>query len=311
MNWLKKTLDFGQKIKRLLKKRASRKDMEESPWTSCCKGPILKKDLEDNLWCCPLCNKHHRITCIERFDAFFGKGNYQILKTPISNNEDPLLWHDKVAYSEKLEAAKKKTKQDCAIMVATGKVNNIEVVAASSNMAFLGGSVSISEAEALVYAVQHAIDNNKSFINFCSGGGMRMMTSAIALNAGMVKTTLAINELKKKKLPYIVCFCDPVTGGILASYASTGDITLSEVDALAGFAGRRVIEGTVKEQLPENFQKADHVLSCGFIDAIVHRKDLPEKIGILLSILLKKNSAINSEKNETSENSQSLTKAAS
>ena len=110
MNWLKKTLDFGQKIKRLLKKRASRKDMEESPWTSCCKGPILKKDLEDNLWCCPLCNKHHRISCIERFDTFFGKGNYQILKTPISNNEDPLLWHDKVAYSEKLEAAKKKNK---------------------------------------------------------------------------------------------------------------------------------------------------------------------------------------------------------
>ena len=310
MNWLKKTLDFGQKIKRFLKKRPSREDSENSDWVSCC-GPILKKDLENNFFVCAKCNKHHRISCIQRFDTFFGKGNYQILKTPISNNEDPLLWHDKVAYSEKLEAAKKKTKQDCAIMVATGKVNNIEVVAASSNMAFLGGSVSISEAEALVYAVQHAIDNNKSFINFCSGGGMRMMTSAIALNAGMVKTTLAINELKKKKLPYIVCFCDPVTGGILASYASTGDITLSEVDALAGFAGRRVIEGTVKEQLPENFQKADHVLSCGFIDAIIHRKDLPEKIGILLSILLKKNSAINSEKNGTSENSQSLTKAAS
>ena len=188
-------------------------------------------------------------------------------------------------------------------MVATGKINNIEVVAASSNMAFLGGSVSISEAEALVYAVQHAIDNNKSFINFCSGGGMRMMTSAIALNAGMVKTTLAINELKKKKLPYIVCFCDPVTGGILASYASTGDITLSEVDALAGFAGRRVIEGTIKDQLPENFQKASHVMSCGFIDAIIHRKDLPEKIGLILSILLKNQSNVKIEDSgQTSEN---------
>ena len=197
MNWLKKTLDFGDKIKRFLKKRPSRQDIENSEWVSCC-GPILKKDLENNLFVCAKCNKHHRMSCVQRFDTFFGKGNYQILNTPISNNEDPLLWKDKVAYSEKLKAAKKNTKQDCAIMVATGKINDIEVVVASANMAFLGASVSISEAEALVYAVQHAIDNNKSFINFCSGGGMRMMTSAIALNAGMVKTTLAINELKKK-----------------------------------------------------------------------------------------------------------------
>ena len=303
MNWLKKTLDFGEKIKKFLKKRPSRQDMEQSDWTSCCKGPILKKDLEENLWCCPLCNKHHRLSCIQRFDTFFGKGNYEILKTPISNNEDPLLWRDKVAYIEKLNAAKVKTKQDCAIMIATGKINNIEVVVASSNFAFLGGSVSTSESEALVYAVQYAIDNNKSFINFCSGGGMRMMTSAIALNTGMVKTTLAINELKKKKLPYIVCYTDPVSGGILASYASTGDFHLSEPDALVGFAGRRVIEGTVNEQLPENFQKAEHVLSCGFIDTIVQRKDLPLKIGLLLSILLKKQSEVKSGySDKTSEN---------
>ena len=294
MNWLKKTLDFGQKIKRFLKKRPSRQDIENSDWVSCC-GPILKKDLENNLFVCAKCNKHHRMSCVQRFDTFFGKGNYQILNTPISNNEDPLLWKDKVAYSEKLKAAKKNTKQDCAIMVATGKINDIEVVVASANMAFLGASVSISEAEALVYAVQHAIDNNKSFINFCSGGGMRMMTSAIALNAGMVKTTLAINELKKKKLPYIVCLADPCFGGILASYASTADITLAEENSFAGFAGRKVIEWTINQQLPENFQRADHLLSCGFIDAIVHRKDLPEKIGLILSILLKKQSEVKIE----------------
>ena len=294
MNWLKKTLDFGQKIKRFLKKRPSRLESENSDWVSCC-GPILKTDLENNLFICSKCNRHHRMSCIQRFDTLFGKGNYKILKTPISNNEDPLLWKDKVAYSEKLKAAKKNTKQDCAIMVATGNINNIEVVVASANMAFLGASVSISESEAIVYAVQHAIDNNKSFINFCSGGGMRMMTSAIALNAGMVKTTLAINELKKKKLPYIVCLADPCFGGILASYASTADITLAEENSFAGFAGRKVIEGTIKEQLPENFQRADHLLSCGFIDAIVHRKDLPEKIGLILSILLKKQSEVKIE----------------
>ena len=310
MNWLKKTLDFGQKIKRFLKKRPSRLESENSDWVSCC-GPILKTDLENNLFICSKCNRHHRMSCIQRFDTLFGKGNYKILKTPISNNEDPLLWKDKVAYSEKLKAAKKNTKQDCAIMVATGNINNIEVVAASANMAFLGASVSISESEAIVYAVQHAIDNNKSFINFCSGGGMRMMTSAIALNAGMVKTTLAINELKKKKLPYIVCLADPCFGGILASYASTADITLAEENSFAGFAGRKVIEGTIKEQLPENFQRADHLLSCGFIDAIVHRKDLPEKIGLILSILLKKQSEVKVEHGDKTSEDNIKTREAS
>ena len=109
MNWLKKTLDFGQKIKRFLKKRPSREDSENSDWVSCC-GPILKTDLENNLFICSKCNRHHRMSCIQRFDTLFGKGNYKILKTPISNNEDPLLWKDKVAYSEKLKAAKKKYK---------------------------------------------------------------------------------------------------------------------------------------------------------------------------------------------------------
>ena len=310
MNWLKKTLDFGQKIKRFLKKRPTRQDMENSDWVSCC-GPILKTDLENNLFICSKCNRHHRMSCIQRFDTLFGKGNYKILKTPISNNEDPLLWKDKVAYSEKLKAAKKNTKQDCAIMVATGNINDIEVVVASANMAFLGASVSISESEAIVYAVQHAIDNNKSFINFCSGGGMRMMTSAMALNAGMVKTTLAINELKKKKLPYIVCLVDPCFGGILASYASTADITLAEENSFAGFAGRKVIEGTINQQLPENFQRADHLLSCGFIDAIVHRKDLPEKIGLILSILLKKQSEVKVEHGDKTSEDNIKTREAS
>ena len=146
---------------------------------------------------------------------------------------------------------------------------------------------------------------------FTSGGGMRMMESFISLKSQMTRTTLAINELKKNNLPYIVVLTDPTAGGITASYAMLGDIHIAEPGALIAFAGARVIQGTVREELPEGFQKSEYVEKTGFVDLIVERKDLREKISLLLSILLKKNSAINSSENETSEDSRTLTKAAS
>ena len=158
----------------------------------------------------------------------------------------------------------------------------------------MGGSVASAEGEALIYGVQHAMDNKNPFVFFPCGGGQRMHESPIALSQ-MTRTTLAINELKKNKLPYLVCFTDPTAGGITASFAMLGDISLAEPNSLIAFAGRRVIQATVKEDLPENFQRSEYVQECGFIDLIVQRKDLQEKIGSLLSILLKKNSGINTE----------------
>ena len=195
-------------------------------------------------------------------------------------------------------------------MVVSGKINNISVTACASDFAFIGGSVGAAEGEAILTGIQHAIDNQQAFVNFTSGGGMRMFESLIALSQ-MTRTTLAINELKKNKLPYLVCITDPTAGGITASYAMLGDIHIAEPGSLIAFAGARVIQGTVKEELPEGFQKSEYVEKTGFVDLIVERKDLGNKIGTLLSILLKKNSVITSEENETSENSQSLTKAAS
>ena len=148
------------------------------------------------------------------------------------------------------------------------------------------------------------------FLCVSAGGGMRMMESLISLSQ-MTRTTLAINELKKNNLPYIVCITDPTAGGITASYAMLGDIHIAEPGALIAFAGARVIRGTVKEELPEGFQKSEYVEKTGFVDLIVERKDLTDKIGTLLSILLKKNSAISTVENETTENSQSLSKVAS
>jgi len=309
MNWIKKTLRFGEKIKRIIKKRASKEEIANSDWTSCCKGPILKKDLEDNLWVCPSCNKHHRINPRQRFDIIFGKNNYEVLKTPIPQ-DDPLNWNDSKPYSDRLKSARKKTGMNCGMMVVSTSIKNIKLTAIASDFDFIGGSVGAAEGEAFLTGIQHAIENDQPFICITSGGGMRMMESLISLSQ-MTRTTLAINELKKNNLPYIVVLADPTAGGITASYAMLGDIHLAEPGALIAFAGARVIQGTVREELPEGFQRSEYLEKTGFVDLIVERKDLKEKIGTLLSILLKKNSAINSSENETSEDSRTLTKAAS
>ena len=310
MNWITKKLShLSEKIKTVIKKRPTKEEIENSDWTSCCKGPLLKKELEENLWVCPSCNKHHRINCKQRFDIFFGKNNYEILKTPIPQ-DDPLNWKDSKTYKDRLKIARKKTGMECGIMVINTKINNINITACASDFAFIGGSVGAAEGEAILYGIQHAIENNQPFVNFTSGGGMRMFESLIALSQ-MTRTTLAVNELKKNNLPYIVCLTDPTTGGISASYAMLGDIAFAEPGALIAFAGARVIQGTVKEELPEGFQRSEYVKKTGFVDLIVERRDLREKIGSTLSILLKKSSAINSKNNETSKDSRTLTKAAS
>jgi len=309
MNWIKKTLRFGEKIKKIIRTRATKADIASSDWTSCCKGPILKKDLEENLWVCPSCNKHHRINPCQRFDMTFGKNNYEILKTPIPQ-DDPLNWNDSKPYKERLKTARKVTGMNCGMMVISTNIKNIKLTAIASDFNFIGGSIGAAEGEAFLYGIQHAIENQQPFIVFTSGGGMRMMESLISLSQ-MTRTTLAINELKKNNLPYLVILTDPTAGGITASYAMLGDLHLAEPGALIAFAGARVIQGTVREELPEGFQRSEYVERTGFVDLIVERKDLREKISKLLSILLKKNSAINSSENETSEDSRTLTKAAS
>ena len=310
MNWIKKVLNIGEKIKKVIRERPSKEDVEKSNWTTCCAGPILKTELQENQWVCKSCGKHHRISCKNRFDLFFGKDNYEIIDTPVPI-DDPLNWNDSKPYTSRLKSARKATGQKCAVMIASGKVNGVTITAGAINFQFIGGSVGSAEGEAIIYGIQHAIDNQNPFVFFPSGGGQRMHESPIALTQ-MTRTTLAVNELKNKKLPYIICFTDPTAGGITASFASLSDVAISEPGALIAFAGRRVIEATVKEKLDENFQKSERVLECGFIDLIIERKDLSKKIATLLKILLKKNSvesAINID--ETTENTRSISPIAS
>ena len=310
MNWITKVLKFGEQIKTAIKKRPSKEEIENSNWTTCCKGPVLKKDLEENLWVCSACNKHHRINCRQRFDIMFGKNNYEILKTPIPL-DDPLNWKDSKSYKERLKVARKKTGQETAVMIAKTKIDNIDITAGAFDFNFIGGSVGAAEGEAIIYGIQNAIDNKQPFVLFTASGGMRMFESLIALSQ-MTRVTLAINELKKNNLPYIVVLTDPTAGGTTASFGMLGDITFAEPGAIVAFAGKRVIQATVKEELPSNFQTSEYVeQNCGFIDSVIERKDLPEKIGSILSILLKRNSDISAELNETQEDARTLTKAAS
>ena len=309
MNWLTKFVKVGEKIKTAIHERISKEDIAKSDWTSCCRGPILKKDLEENLWVCPSCSKHHRIKPDQRFDILFGKNNYEVFKTPIPK-DDPLGFVDSKPYKERLKAARKKTGLECSMVVAEGSINQIKITAIASDFDFMGASIGAAEGEAFLYAAQHAIENQQPLLVVATGGGMKMQESLISLSQ-MTRTTLAINEVKAAGLPYIVLMADPVAGGITASYAMLGDLHIAEPGALIAFAGARVIQGTVKEELPEGFQKSEYVQKTGFVDLIIERKELSSKIGTLLSILLKQNSVISSEQNETSEDSQSLTRAAS
>ena len=230
LRWAKSFLPSLQELEKFILSKPSKEDIENSDWTNCCKGPILKTDLEKNLWVCDICGKHHRISCRQRFDIFFGKNRYEILETPLPI-EDPLNWKDTRSYKDRLKEARKKTNQNCGAMIAKGKINDIDVTVGAINFDFIGGSVGAAEGEAIIYGAQHAIDNQTPYIFFPCGGGQRMFESPIAL-ANMTRTTLAINELKKNNLPYIVCFVDPCAGGISASFAMLGDIHFAEPGSL-------------------------------------------------------------------------------
>ncbi len=293
MNWISKFIK--PKIKSLFEKKSSKS--EENLWTTCgCKNLIYKEDLQSNLKCCPKCGAHHKLSCKERFDTFFDDKLYELIATPLPK-DDPLKFQDNKKYVDRLKSARKITKQDDAVLIAKGKVKDIEVVVGAQDFRFIGGSFGAASGEAFIAGIQHSIENNIPFIFFSCSGGQRMMESSIALMQ-MSRTALAVNELKKKNIPYIVVLTNPTTGGVTASWAMLGDILIAEPRATIGFAGRRVIQDTVRETLPEEFQTAEYVKDHGGIDLVIERKYLNSTIGTLLNVLLKKADA--QVKNESS-----------
>jgi len=283
LNWITKFIK--PKIASLFKKRTAESD--QALWTTCeCKNLIYKEDLQKNLNCCPKCGAHHKLTCTERFEIFFDNKEFDLISTPLPK-DDPINFVDKKKYTDRLKSARKVTKQNDAVSISTGKLNNIQVTVGAQDFRFIGGSFGAASGEAFIHGVQHAIENKTPFIFFSCSGGQRMMESAIALMQ-MSRTVLAVNELKKHNLPYIVVLTNPTTGGVSASWAMLGDILVAEPKSVIAFAGRRVIQDTVRETLPENFQTAEYVRDHGGIDLVIERKNLRNIIGPLLSVLLKK-----------------------
>ena len=286
MNWITKFIK--PKIASLFKKKTA--ESEQVLWTTCeCKNLIYKEDLQKNLNCCPKCGAHHKLTCVERFEIFFDNKEFSLISTPLPK-DDPINFTDKKKYTDRLKLARKITKQDDAVAISTGKVNDIEVTVGAQDFRFIGGSFGAASGEAFIHGIQHAIDNKNPFIFFSCSGGQRMMESAIALMQ-MSRTVLAVNELKKNNLPYIVVLTNPTTGGVTASWAMLGDILIGEKGAVIGFAGRRVIQDTVRETLPSVFQSAEWVKDHGGIDLVEDRKNLRNAISALISVLLKKEEA--------------------
>ena len=283
MNWITKFIK--PKIKSLFEKRSSK--VEANLWTTCsCKNLIYSEDMNSNQKVCPKCGEHHKLTCKERFETFFDNKEFEIIETPLPK-DDPLNFEDKKKYTDRLKVARKLTGQDDAVLISTGKVQGIDVVAGAQDFRFIGGSFGAASGEAFIAGAQPAIENKMPYIFFSCSGGQRMHESSIALMQ-MSRTALAVNEIKKKNIPFIVILTNPTTGGVTASWAMLGDILISEPKSVIGFAGRRVIQDTVRETLPDDFQTAEYVKDHGGIDLIVERQYLNTTIGTLLNVLLKK-----------------------
>ena len=312
MNWITRIIKAGEKIKTAIKKRASKEEIKNSKWMSPCCGsnPILKSSIfnEKELNTCPNCNKHYPFPPRQRFDHFYGANNWEEIDTP-KLPDDPLNWPDGV-YKKKLASARKLTNQRCSVLVALGERDGIKITSFAINSAFIGGAISVESAEAILKACDVAIENKTPLVAWSEGGGQIMFESGLSLQ-GMARTVLGVSEVKKNNLPYINIYTNKCYGGISASFAGVSDLAFSEESTMIGFAGQNIVKNQTRETLPENFQSSKELMRTGFLDAEFHRKEINDKIMIVLKILLKKNSVISSEQNETSENSQSLSRAAS
>src|SRR5687768_14270811 len=238
-------------------------------WHKCrkCESMVFTKEWEENLYCCPRCDHHDRIGPKARFEQLFDKNGYQQLPSP-EVREDPLRFRDAKRYTDRLKAARSATNEKDALINARGKIARKKAVVGVQDFAFMGGSMGVAVGAAFVAGVRAAIKDNVPYVLFTAAGGARMQEGILSL-VQMPRTTVSLAELKEAGLPYIVVLTDPTTGGVTASYAMLGDVQIAEPDALIGFAGQRVIEQTIREKLPEGFQRAEYLLEHGMIDMVV------------------------------------------
>jgi acetyl-CoA carboxylase carboxyl transferase subunit beta len=261
-----------------------KRETPENLWHKCreCDAMVFTKEWEDNLNVCPRCGHHARIGPRIRFEQVLDPG-FSILPPP-QVREDPLKFRDSKRYVDRLRAARQQTGEPDALMNARGTIDGRRAVVGVQDFAFMGGSMGLGVGAAFVDGARSAIEDRSAYLIFTAAGGARMQEGILSLMQ-MPRTTVAIAELKEAGLPYIVILTDPTTGGVTASYAMLGDVHLAEPGALIGFAGQRVIESTIREKLPEGFQRAEYLLEHGMVDMVVPRADLKQRLALLLDYL--------------------------
>jgi acetyl-CoA carboxylase carboxyl transferase subunit beta len=283
MSWL---TDYVRPKIRALYTR-DKPDVPENLWHQCpsCERMIFHRDLNANQRVCPHCDHHMRVGPEYRFGALFDEGSWQQLEMPKSP-PDPLKFRDQKKYVDRLKEAQAKTKAVDALEAALGRIEGLPAVIAVMNFEFMGGSMGTALGEGFVVAAQAAVKHDAAFIVVTASGGARMQEGALSLMQ-MARTTVAVEEVKEAGLPYIVILTDPTTGGVTASFAMVGDLHLAEPGAMIGFAGARVIEQTIREKLPEGFQRAEYLLAHGMVDQVVHRFQLRATLARILDLLLR------------------------
>ena len=263
----------------------ARKDTPENLWHKCkgCGQMVFTKELEENLHVCPMCDHHERIGPRERFAYLFDEGSCDALP-PASAPEDPLKFRDSKRYADRLKAARSTTGEQDAFLNARGTIDGHKVVVGVQDFAFMGGSMGQAVGEAFIQGVEAAIADGAPYIVFTASGGARMQEGILSLMQ-MPRSTVAIQMLHDAGLPYIVVLTDPTSGGVMAAYAMLGDVHIAEPKATLAFTGRRVIENTIREKLPDDFQTSEYYLEHGLIDMVVHRKDLRAQLATVISYL--------------------------
>ena len=282
MNWI--TNYVRPKIRSLIKKQ----DVPENLWEKCssCGQMIFHREMEENLRVCTSCGHHLRVSAAYRLNMLFDDGDYTLIELP-ETIADPLRFRDRERYSERLRKARSKTELNDAIQVAHGTMGGQQVVIAAFDFSFMGGSMGIAVGEGLVAAAKLAVAQEAALIAIPASGGARMQEGILSLMQ-MPRTVIAVEMVKDAGLPYIVLLTDPTTGGVSASFAMLGDVQIAEPGAIIGFAGARVIEETIREKLPEGFQRSEYLLDHGMLDMVVPRSQLRDRLIRIIDLLMHK-----------------------
>ncbi len=270
----------------------SRREVPENLWSKCdeCGTMLFHRELSDNLNVCTQCGHHMAISPRDRFAGLFDGGMFVEIDVP-QPVTDPLGFKDQKKYPDRMKAAQKKTDEKEAMLIAEGEIGRTPIVAAAQDFSFLGGSMGMYVGNAIIAAAERAVELKRPLILFSAAGGARMQEGILSLMQ-MPRTTVAVQMLKEANLPYIVVLTHPTTGGVTASYAMLGDVQIAEPNALICFAGPRVIEQTIRETLPEGFQRAEYLLDHGMLDRVTPRTELREELITIVRMLMKKSPAI-------------------